>query len=559
MNSSRIHGKEHPIQEIFNGSFIFHIPRYQRPYAWQIDQAQTLLEDLLTAVGDLDNKDDDVESYFLGSIVVVKEEHEAKADIVDGQQRLTTLTLLLSAIRALTIGDTAKAELTELIYKKGSRITKTSDHFHLTLRDRDAEFFQKYIQTDVNLEKINTINIAEFSESQKNIILNTQKFLKMLSGYTQEQLQTLGAYIATHTFLIVVATPNIDSAYRIFAVLNNRGLDLSHTDILKANVIGNIKETLQDTYTEKWEESEELVGRDGFKEVFSHIRTIHKKARIKGTILKELQDDVLPAYKPEDFVDNVLLPYTKTYDFIQTSSFESEKSAESINAILSWLSKIDNTDWFPPTLKIYSQIKNKPEIFLKFLIDLERLAATMMIRREIVNARQMRYIAILNSIDAGEDLFSSNSPLQLTEKEKQATLERLDGDIYNNGSRLYILRRLDSEYNETHSTPELPIITVEHVMPQNPKDESKWLEWYPDEEERKVWVHRLGNLALLSRRKNSQAQNYEFERKKELYFNTPITPFALTTLVIKQNSWERKVLVDRQKESVKMLRTLWRL
>lgn len=559
MSASRIHGKEHPIQEIFSGSFIFHIPRYQRPYAWGVEQAQTLLEDLLGAIGNLDNKDDDVESYFLGSIVVVKEEHESKADIVDGQQRLTTLTLLLAAIRALTENEGAKNELTELIYKKGSRYTKTSDHFHLTLRDRDAEFFQKHVQTDINLEKINMVNIAEIPESQKNIILNTRKFLDMLSGYTQEHIQNLAAYLVTNTFLIVVATPNIDSAYRIFAILNNRGLDLSYTDILKANVIGNIKETLQDAYTEKWEESEELVGREGFKEVFSHIRTIHKKARIKDTILKELQEHVITAYKPEDFIDNVLLPYTKTYDFIQTSSFESEKLAESINAILSWLRRIDNTDWVPPTLRIYSQFKNKPEIFLKYLIDLERLAATMMIRREIVNTRQMRYIAILNSIDLGEDLLSGESPLQLTEKEKQATLERLDGDVYNNGSRLYILRRLDSEYNETNSTPDLPIITVEHVLPQNPNSSSKWVEWYPDEDERKSWVHRLGNLALLSRRKNSQAQNYEFERKKQLYFNSPITPFALTTLIIKQGTWEKEVLIGRQKESVKMLKSLWRL
>lgn len=559
MSSSRIHGKEHPIQEIFNGSFIFHIPKYQRPYAWQVEQAQTLLEDLLTAIGELDNKDDDVESYFLGSIVVVKEEHEAEADIVDGQQRLTTLTILLSAIRSLTNGESAKAELTEFIYKKGSRYTKTSDHFHLTLRDRDAEFFQKYIQTDVNLENIKGINIAEISESQKNIIVNARKFLQLLSGYTQEQLQKLAEYIVTHTFLIVVATPNIDSAYRIFAVLNNRGLDLSHTDILKANVIGNIKETLQDAYTEKWEESEEMVGREGFREVFSHIRTIHRKARIKDTILKELQEQVITAYKPEDFIDNVLLPNTKTYDLIQTTSFESEKSAEDINATLAWLNRIDNTDWVPPTLKIYGQLKNKPETFLKFLIDLERLAATMMVRREIVNTRQMRYIAVLNSIDAGEDLFSPDSPLQLSEKEKQSTLERLDGDIYNNSSRLYILRRLDSEYNETNTTPELPIITVEHILPQNPKSGSKWLEWYPDEDERKFWVHRLGNLSLLSRRKNSQAQNYEFEKKKQLYFNTPITPFALTTLIIKQNSWEKEVLADRQNESIKMLKSLWRL
>ncbi len=559
MSSPRIHGKEYPVQEILNGSFVFHIPRYQRPYAWEIEQAQTLLEDLFTALGDLDDKDDDVESYFLGSIVVVKEEHESDADVVDGQQRLTTLTLLLAAIRSLTEDYDARSQLTDFIYKKGSIYTKTPDHFHLTLRERDAEFFQKYIQKDMELEKLNEANLAELTESQQNIVLNTQKFIEMLSGFTQKQLQNLAGYLVTQTFLIVVDTPNINSAYRIFSVLNDRGMDLSYTDILKANVIGRIKENLQDGYTTKWEDAEELVGRDGFKDVFSHVRTIHLKARIKDTILKEMQDHVLPKYKPEEFIDNILLPYTTAYDIITTASYESDRLAEEINNMLVWLNRIDNTDWVPAALKYYKKYKGNPVRLLNFLTDLERLAATMMIRRENVNTRQTRYINLLNAIDKGDDLAESRSPLQLSAKEKQATIDRLNGDVYNNGSRLYILRRLDAEYSESHTTPDLKIITVEHVLPQNPDSGSKWLKWYPDEEERAVLVHRLGNLALLSRRKNSQAQNLEFTRKKELYFISPLTSFALTTQIINQSIWTKDVLEKKQHEGIKTLKSLWRL
>jgi hypothetical protein len=342
--------------------------------------------------------------------------------------------------------------------------------------------------------------------------------------------------------------------------LNDRGLDLSYTDICKANVIGRIRAPLQDVYTAKWESSEEQVGREGFKEVFSHIRTIHRKARIKDSILKELQEFVLPSYnKPETFIDDILLPYTDAYDTIQTTSFESERMAEEVNNVLAWLKRIDNTDWMPPALKFYEKNKNKPRHLLHFLTDLERLAASMMIRRENINTRQMRYISLLNVIDNGDDLFDSTSPLQLSAQERKATISRLDGDVYHNGSRLYILRRLDAEYSETHNTPTLPIITVEHVLPQNPKENSKWFTWYPDEEKRKLWTHRLGNLALLSRRKNAQAQNFEFKSKKELYFNSPITPFALTTLIIKQPTWREHILEERQRESIKLLKSLWRL
>ena len=149
--------------------------------------------------------------------------------------------------------------------------------------------------------------------------------------------------------------------------------------------------------------------------------------------------------------------------------------------------------------------------------------------------------------------------MQRSTKEKRASLDRLGGDMYNNGSRLFVLRRLDAESSETNTTPDLKIITVEHVLPQNPDTGSKWLKWYPDDEDRMTWVHRLGNLALLSRRKNAQAQNFEFDRKKTLYFNSPLTPFALTIQIIKQTSWTKDVLEKRQKEALATLKSLWRL
>lgn len=559
MTSSRIHGKEYPVEEILNGNFVFNIPRYQRPYAWGVDQAQTLLEDLLSAIGDLDDKSDDIESYFLGSIVVVKNEHEKNADVVDGQQRLTTLTILLAAIRACTQDDKNRANVTELIYKQGNLITNTGDRFHLTLRERDAEFFQEMIQKDINLEIIKNINLANLSESQKNITRNARKFLELLSGFSQSQILNLARYIVTQTFIIVVATPNIESAYRIFSVLNDRGLDLSYTDICKANIIGQIESAQQDKYTNKWEELEELVGRENFKEVFSHIRTIHRKARIKDTILKELQQYVFPSYNPKDFIDTVLIPFTESYDIIQTASFESEKLAESINKVLYWLREIDNTDWMPVALNFYKKNKNNSENLLSFLIDLERLASSMMIRRENVNTRQMRYIRILEIIDNDSDIFELDSPLQLSAKEKTETINRLEGDIYNHISRLYILRRLDAEYSEGKTTPNLKVITVEHILPQNPDIKSKWIEWFPNEEERKNLTHKIGNLALLSKRKNSQAQNFEFDKKKQLYFNSPITPFALTTLIINETKWTKEILEKRHKENIAILKHLWRL
>lgn len=560
MPHAQIHGKEYPIQDVFCDKFVFRIPRYQRPYAWKVEQAQTLLEDLLGAIGDLNDSSDDLESYFLGSIVIVKEEGQPDAEVVDGQQRLTTLTILLAAIRATYRDQDARNNLTGFIYHKGNPLTKTPDHHHLTLRERDAEFFQDVIQKDIALTKVRTLNIAELpTDSQINIVENCRELLKKLALFNDDQLNTLASYILTQCYLIVVSTPTVESAYRIFSVLNDRGLDLSHSDIFKAELVGRIEESLQEQYSNRWEEAEDTIGREAFKDLFAHIRTIHRKAKLKETILKEVRQHVLPKYTPKDFIDKVVVPYTTAYDIIRTTSYQSTTDAQEINSILSWLLRIDNFDWMPPALVGYNQLHHSPDQWLPFLKDLERLAASLMIRRVNINIRIDRYAKVLSAMENGSDLYRNSSPLQLQVDEIRETIERLNGDIYNSGPRVYIMRRLDAELSENGQTPVLPIYTVEHVLPQNPTENSQWMAWYPDVEVRGSWLNRLGNLALLSKRKNSQAQNFEFDRKKKEYFNTPSTPFALTTQILNRSTWKLDVLEARQKENLGKLTQLWRL
>lgn len=559
MAGARIQGKEYPVMDILCDKFEFFIPRYQRPYAWQTEQAGTLLDDLVSALGDLDTKDDDIESYFLGSLVVVKEDIETKAEVVDGQQRLTTLTILLSVIRSLLVDPKQRGFLTPFIYREGNPIVGIEDHFHLTLREKDRQFFQDNIQKDIDLINLDKQNISDLSDSQKNIIINALLFRDKLKNYTQKQLFTISSYMLTQCYLIIVSTPNVDAAYRIFSVLNDRGLDLSFTDICKAEIIGKLGENQQEAYTRKWEDAEDQIGRESLKDVFAHIRTIFRKVKLTETILKEFRLHILPLYSSQDFIDTVLVPYVDAYDTIKTISYQSDRLAEEINRTLKWLDRIENSDWVPPAMFFYNKNKQDPEKLLKFLNDLERLAAYFTIHRANINVRLIRYAKVIDTIDHGMDLYDPASPLQLTDIERQETIDRLNGDIYNSGARLYILRRLDAALSENDITPDLPVITIEHVLPQNPKVGSQWYSWYPNFDEHKEIVHRLGNLVLLSKRKNSQANNYEFDTKKKSYFNSPLTPFALTTQIIRQETWKPEVLEETQLKHLQTLKKVWRL
>jgi hypothetical protein len=105
------------------------------------------------------------------------------------------------------------------------------------------------------------------------------------------------------------------------------------------------------------------------------------------------------------------------------------------------------------------------------------------------------------------------------------------------------------------------VISIEHVLPQNPAEGSEWGTDFPDPTEREALVYRLGNLVLLSRKKNSAARNYDFEKKKSRYFATDGkgSPFVLTTQVLGEGSWTADVIRKRQANLLGRLKTLWRL
>jgi hypothetical protein len=560
MPATKIQAAERPVGDIFSDDYRITVPRYQRPYAWTTEEAGEMFDDLLGAatsnapVGETD-------PYFLGSIVLVKAENDAHAEVVDGQQRLTTLTILLSALREHVSSAFAES-LDKRLFQKGDPIKGTVDQPRLRLRDRDQDFFEKWIHSRAGIAKIRSLATDSLSDSQRNLARNATLFLDRLSSLDQDKCEALARFVDRSTYLVVVSTQDFDSAYRIFAVLNERGLDLTHTDILKSEIIGGIADADQDVYTKKWEAEEEDLGRDDFAELFSHIRMVFAGTKARESILREFRGSVLSAVPDgRTFIDDVLVPLSDAYEIVTRADYRSATGAEEVNRLLAWLKRLDNTDWVPPAIRYFSRSETTADALRRFLADLERLAASMLVRRIDVTRRVERYGRLLAAIDAGEDLHTDGSPLQVTPDERAETLDRLRGEIYTvTRVRQYVLLRLDSALSSGGASYDQPLITVEHVLPQSPAESSQWCHWFT-EDQRKYWVHRLANLLLLTRKKNAEASNYEFQVKKEKYFTSKkgVSPFALTTQVLTQLGWTPALLQQRQEALLSVLAELWRL
>jgi hypothetical protein len=557
----KIEASEKPLQKVFSSDYDFFVPLYQRPYAWTIKEAGELLSDLVDNMGVVGTSIEEINPYFLGSIVLVKGE-TPRADVVDGQQRLTTLTILFSSLRPLVTQVEADG-LTALLYETANPILGTTNRYRLTLRKQDAGFFQGHVQDADGMEKLRNLGTAALVDSRRNIRENSLLFLKELEKLSPSQRSRLAQFAARRCFLVVVSTPDFDAAYRIFTVLNSRGLDLTYSDILKAELIGSIHPAAQETYALKWEATEDAVGRDDFQDLFAHIRMIYRKTKMKETLLEEYRKYVVPpGTNAADFIDNVMQPFADAYAVIKKEAYDNSSGIGKINELLGWLNRIDNFDWMPSAIIFMSRNMSDAGVLEKFLKDLERLAAALMMMRSNVNERISRYARLLAHIEQRKDLYAADSPLQLDGTERQGVITLLNGDLYHEGKiRLYVLLRLDSDLSTGTATYDHAITTVEHVLPQTPEINSVWTVWFPTEEIRQRYVHKLSNLVLLARKKNSQAQNYDFDVKKQKYFSTAkgISPFALTTQVLAEKEWTPAVLDARQIHLVDFLKKLWNL
>lgn len=559
--SKKITGAEYPLSKIFSSDFDYVIPSYQRPYAWTTDQASELFDDLYSFF-----EQELEESYFLGSIVLIKDETKPHSEVIDGQQRLTTLTILLSAI-AYKFTNGLRDGFLKYIREPGNPFEDLSAKPRLALRELDRAFFAEYIQ-ELKFDDLFKLDDKQLNnESQKNIKDNANLLLTRIQKYfvnDQNRLLKFGTFLVGRCFLVAVSTPSQQSAFRVFSVLNSRGLDLLHTDIIKSDVIGRINETKRDEFTEKWVDLEVRIGRNDFELLFNHVRMIYAKAKAKRTLLEEFKEHVMKDdISPESLFSDVIEPFAEAYLIAKNSQYISTTNASDINKLFSWLNRIDNSDWLPSAILFLSQKKNEPEYVKWFVQKLERLAAYLHVTAKNVNERIERYSKVIENLESEHSINSTISAIELTADEQKQMLDALNRDIYLMSARKrnYIILRLDSFMSDGVATYDFSELTIEHVLPQTVDPSSEWYKIWPNLDERNLWIHRIANLLPLNQKRNSQAQNYDFDKKKTAYFggSKGVSSFIMTTQVLNMATWTMQDVEKRQSDLLKVFSTNWDL
>lgn len=560
----RIEAAHKKIAEVFSKDYAFTIPAYQRPYAWEETQVNELLTDLDDAMSPQSRSDG---FYFLGSIVLVKTHGQPTSRVVDGQQRLTTLTILFSVIRDLTEDAEKQASREKYIKQVANEDEGIPETLRLQLRKKDQAFFEKHIQKRSATSELPDADGLRGAKSR--IVSNAMTIRDRLERMEEAKRSALLRFILQNCYLVVVEVPTQSAARRIFTVLNARGMDLSATDILKADLLERAGDSKEGDLSQRWEDIEIALERNKFSDLFTHIRMIFEREKPRTALENGFPEQVdIFRQDPCEFMDKVLEPYSDAFSLSMNYDELSRRFGRKTADLVRSLDRLDNKDWLPPLLLCLRQSNegNRDDVD-EVVFKLERLAYYLFMVRADVNARMQRYADVLDILEP----LSSPKPrvgskerstgFDLTPDESFALFDALDGSVYL-ASRVVkpILLRIEQASTDGSANFDYPTISVEHVCPQTLKEGSQWAEWFPNQEEHSEWLHTIGNLVLLNFRKNSAAKNFDFGRKKNEYFASGDTSaFVLTNEVREYDTWKLSDIEERRELLLERLAEAWDL
>ena len=526
----------------------FLIPEYQRPYSWTSDQIDTLFNDIWEFTCNEGGTDKEG-TYFLGSIVSY-ENDRGEQEIIDGQQRITSIFLLLRAIYTKLNGVEEKTEEAKNFISKiepliwsTNKLTGKVDYSSILLNS-------KVISETENETLKNILESGEIDkESEDNYSKNYNQILKLIEEKSVENALMIYQFIyalLNQVIILPITADSQETALTIFSTLNDRGLPLSDADIFKAKIYNHLKSKEEkEEFIEKWKELEEDTQdiSESIQQLFYYymfyLRALEndrnsttpglRKYYSANKFKKLLEADILDDLRKILNIWKVIDDYSKNR--IENESWSKNKN---ILKVLDILTSYPNEFWKYPVIVYYLSHKDKKEFEIKFLKFLRKLYVELLkkyIEIPTINAVKANILKLnAEIINSDKPVFDFKALPEDEIKEKIKTPHR-------NAVRM-LLKTLTYDIQDNLLEKKWEI---EHILPV------KWENNYDLRENEKVAkekIEHLGNKTPFEKKLNIIATNNYFSKKKILYLNSEI---KMTKEIgeLKSNKWDLDDIIER--------------
>jgi hypothetical protein len=544
------------VAELFSDASVFEMPAFQRPFCWDEDTAAQLHDDISAAMvrgrpekGARKNRQD----YFLGPMIVTRDRSSGAFEVIDGQQRLVTLTILLAVLRdALPADNQFKEELQPLIVRPSHQLRRLPESPRVKLREADQASFAKWVQAPGGTK--NLPEDDEESDSRSRVLAAVARIEADLDNPQPTYIKELASFILNNCYVIQITARDLDDGYVLFRSLNSRGQPLNELDLARAELLG-AKLSSPDIDVEKlaqsWRDAEESLDPEEFTEYMHSVLSLvatRPQGRGLRELMKEVLGDPLKAHNFRVLLSSVLRHSSKLDEGVLEFGSDSDK----IHRVVECLRHLAVREWRSVTL---CWLAGNPNGFhtLQFLSALDSLCLGLQILGKPPTQVLRRLRAVTNEVNTHrEKVLNQSGALRFTPAEQGQLKSILMRPISSKKRFLKsLLLRLNAHMLDATIPVYFPEVTIEHVLPQRPAANGPWPEKYPDASRRKLCTELLGNYALLTQRMNAGAKNKDFKAKRTVMFGkSSHQSFPLTADLVHYDDWTEVELLARHQKLV---------
>ena len=569
-NNQTFKPENQTISDLFSCQAIYVIPNYQRQYSWVNEQLEELWSDLYESYINTPE-----ECYFLGSIVVV-DDGKGHHELVDGQQRITTLMIMLNVL-AKTFPDINKNS--DILLKGNLQKIKQLIYFDEGINRLQLQIDPNY-NTSFKKAIINQDNYENFKyPTQANLkkddpeykFVNTAKFFydkfnELLKSEGQSVLDGFVNFILFKTNIIKTICTNQSFAIKLFLVLNDRGLELSISDIIKSYILDKYdsndryNENDKATFNYNWKSIEKISNDyeftiDDFMVYFEYYKLkSNPKRQVTDELKKIIQSSEVVSLVDEmkSFADNLEKVYKSTLPVIYSLRYIPWQAY--VMTALASAYQVDYPD--------------KEELFQ----SMRRFFYISWISGKTLNGIKQTSFNLIDAIVDKKTIDEINEMLDKFIYGKRLirdVYQNLNDDVYGQNFLKALMLSIEYEIREKTNVGFYKInnsIHIDHILPQ--QFDKRLDEWknIDDVALAKTYIHKLGNLALLLGSKNEEALNHGMNVKMNIYQGkdkneSGVTAFDTTKTIIDNYNkgdvdWDVSHIVDRQKYLIGLIENM---
>lgn len=560
---------ETTLNKLLNTSRQFIVPIFQRNYSWQKNQYEQLWFDILRA-----SKFKEKQNHFIGSIVYIDMGTPAGRPqqllLIDGQQRLTTISILLCAIKDYVQKFNLETKLINLAKIKNQFLYNSDeideDKYKLLLNVQDKETYIKLIDNTIF-----TVN-----KPATNIIKCYEFFYERIEDFIKQygQIDEIYAGIFKLSLVSISLDKDSDNPQMIFESMNSTGKDLSQTDLLRNYLLMDLTPEKQTRlYKTYWKPMEELFGEDIYKNDVNKfdyfIRDFLILKSDTGYICKI--NNVYENFK-RYYLDNNcekfavlrdLFTYAKYYACIDLL----QENDDELKLYWQEFKKLDSHVVYPFLLKLYDDYSRQiliKEDFKKIL----QVVISYLWRRAIceipTNSLSKTFATLYQAVDKDDYVnsvikaFVFKSSYKRFPSDYEVREKLQTKDIYHFRLRKYLLEALENYYHKEPIDLNTANYTIEHIMPQNIEHNLSWQQMLGEDwqEVHSLYLHSLGNLTITGY--NAEMSNKSFVEKVNGESGFKHSHLKLNESIAQCDVWNKKAIQRRTNILTDIILKIWK-